>query len=327
MKNRHAGAQQVARQSRAGRSCRHITQRVVWNFRAQLGADDRGGLVGVTELDAKALVLGVADRSDTPPCLEPCGIALWPGRPQIGEVDGGNLGAHLAVTLGGFAVAPADRSALCVVRGQQTRSPEAVQHGGELPAEVASIANAGIHAVAAGREVLVCGIAGQEHPSRPIALGHQQMRRPSICYQDFVIKVASCELPQQHMWVHGLWRDILRPARLQGPDVAIVLRYEASRRRLIMPGDAPALQQVASRRSKVRHEPLHDAGLTVEADTETVAHSAGAAVAADEILAADLLGLTVGRANRRGHRLLVLRQILQSDGPSRIYPLVLYRAL
>src|SRR5215472_2171592 len=55
---------------------------------------------------------------------------------------------------------------------EASRPTETTQHSGELPTEVASIANPGIHAVAAGRDVLVRRIPSQKHPTQSIALGH-----------------------------------------------------------------------------------------------------------------------------------------------------------
>src|SRR5262245_1117020 len=218
----------------------------------------------------------------------------------------------------GFAVAPADRSALRVVRGEEARTAEAMQDSGELPTKVTSIANPSIHAVAPGRYVLVRRIPSQKHPTQFIPLGHQQVRRPGISHQDLVIKVAAYKPPKQHMRVHYLWRHVLRPAGLQRPDVAIVLCDQTARRRLIMPSHTPALQDVRRRRAKMGHEARHDAGLAVQANTETVAHSASAAVAADEILTADLLGRTVPCAKRSGYPIHVLRQILERDPPARL---------
>src|SRR4029453_7473819 len=157
--------------------------------------------IGVTELDAETLVLGVADRGDAPPGLDPCGIALRPECRQIATVESGNFGAHLAVALRGFAVAPANWSALRIIRGEQARSAETSQHSSELPTEVASVANPSVHAVTPGRDVLVRRIPNQKHPAQSIALGHQQVRRPGISHQDLVIKVATCKSAQQHMWV------------------------------------------------------------------------------------------------------------------------------
>src|SRR5437588_6568264 len=121
------------------------------------------------------------------------------------------------------------------------------------------------------------------------------------------------------MRVYAVRCHVLRPPRLQGPDVAIVLCDQAARRRLIMPSHAPALQHVSRRRAKMRHEAWHDASLAIEPNAETVSNSARAAVAAHEILAADLFGRTVRCANRRRHPLYILRQILERDPPTRVH--------
>jgi hypothetical protein len=53
----------------------------------------------------------------------------------------------------------------------------------ELQQKVTRIANTGIHAVAAGWDVLVCGVAGEKYPVEAVALGDQKMRRPGTCEQ------------------------------------------------------------------------------------------------------------------------------------------------
>src|SRR5262249_54800008 len=111
---------------------------------------------------------------------------------------------------------------------------------------------------------------------------------------------------------------VARPARLQRPDVGIVLRDQGPSGRLVVPGDAPALQHGARARPEVGHEALHDPRLAVEADAERVAHLAAAAIAPDEIAAADLLGLAVAVAQRGAYSFGILRQRLERDAPARV---------
>src|SRR5262249_26554080 len=239
--------QKDARQAHAGYGSGHVPHRIVRDVRPGLCADHRRSWIGVTELDAETLGLGGAERGDAPHGLEPCDIALRRGCRQIATIQRRNFGAHLAVAFRGFAVAPADWSALCVVRSEQAWSTETTQHSGELPTEVASIANPGIHAVAPGRDVLVRRIPSQKHPTQSTALGHHKVRRPGISHQNLVITASASQPSQQPMWVHGLWRHVLRPTILQRPDVAIILCDQAARGRLVMPSHTPALQYVGCR--------------------------------------------------------------------------------
>src|SRR6516164_11538650 len=182
-----------------------------------------------------------------------------------------------------------------------------MQSCGELPAEVASISDAGVHTITAGRDVLVGGVAGQQHPFDSIRLRYQQMRGPSVGNQDLVFEVATSKPLQQGVRVDCLRCDARRPSRLKSPRVVIVLRNQCANGRLIMPSHSPTLQHVHRPRAEVRHEALHYARLTVELNAKTVAYLALAAVATDQVGTTYLFGLPVCRAKRRSHSFRILR--------------------
>ena len=80
---------------------------------------------------------------------------------------------------------------------------------------------------------------------------------------------------------------------MNSPDIFIVLGNHRSKRRLVVPGDTPALQQISLGRSKVDHVEFADARLPLQLYAQPRPNTAGTAVAADEILTAHLLlGLT-----------------------------------
>src|SRR5579859_8285219 len=212
-----------------------------------------------------------------------------------------DFSAHLAMTGRSRPVTKADRTSLGIIRRHQAWTSEAMQDCGELPAEVASIADAGVHAITAGWNVLMSSVACQQDPIGPIGLRHEQVRSPGVGNQDFVFKVAACKFPQQPVQVHRLRCNTCRPSRLKGPCVAIVLRDQRADSRLIMPSHSPTLQHVGRPGAEVRHEALHHARLTFKANAKTVAHLALTSVATDQVSRAHLFGPPVRGAERRGH--------------------------
>jgi hypothetical protein len=110
-----------------------------------------------------------------------------------------------------------------------------MQYGGKLPAKVTRIANTGIHAVAAGWDVLVRGVAGEKCPVEAVALGDQKMWRPGTCEQDFVIELATGEVTKHCAGINRLRRDVLRKPRLECPDVPVILRDQRVLGGLIVP--------------------------------------------------------------------------------------------
>src|SRR6516165_7675582 len=126
-----------------------------------------------------------------------------------------------------------------------------MQSCGELPAEVASISDAGVHAVTAGWNVLMSSVARQQDPIDPIRLRHEQVRGPSVGNKNLVFEVAACKFSQQCVRVHCLRCNTRRPSRLKGPCVAIVLRDQCASCRLIMPSYSPTLQHIRGQGAEV----------------------------------------------------------------------------
>jgi hypothetical protein len=77
------------------------------------------------------------------------------------------------VSAGRLAVAQAHRTPLSIIRGKQRGATETVYSRGEFPAQIYRIGYARIHAVAAGRYVLMRGITCQKHTVRAVALGDE----------------------------------------------------------------------------------------------------------------------------------------------------------
>src|SRR5215471_21132762 len=96
------------------------------------------------------------------------------------------------------------------------------------------------------------------------------MRRPGACEQDFVIEVATGEVTEYFARIDRLRRDVLRKPRLEGPDVAVVLRDQRALVRLVVPCHAKMLEHVMGRGAKVDQEPVHYSRLTMQSDAETM---------------------------------------------------------
>src|SRR5262245_23650963 len=164
-----------------------------------------------------------------------------------------------------------------------------MQYGGKLPAKVTRIADAGIHAMAAGWNVLVRGVAGEKYPVEGVALGDQQVRCPGTCEQDFVIELATGEVAKHCAGINRVRRDVLRKSRLKSPDVPVILRDQRALGGLVVPRHAKMLEYVLGRGAKVDQKPVHHSRLTVQSDAETIPDLTAAPVAADKVLAAQLL--------------------------------------
>ena len=162
------------------------------------------------------------------------------------------------------------------------------------------------------------GIAGEQHPPLAIAFGNHEMRRPGIGNQNLVRKIPSGKSAQQCGYVDVLRRHLLRPARLQGPDIFVVLRDQGARGGLVVPGNPPALEQVDIGRAEMGQEALLHSPLALEPDADAIANPAGPPVATDQIAAADLLSRPISRSKRCDHLILVLREVLQFHAPPRV---------
>src|SRR6516165_11500995 len=100
---------------------------------------------------------------------------------------------------------------------------------------------------------------------------------------------------------------------MQRPVIDIVLRNQRANGRLVVPGDAPALQHVARRRAKMHHIALCNARLALKLDPEAAPHAARTTIAAGEIGTAYCLGLPRHRlAHDRPDAVGILRAVLKS---------------
>ena len=219
----------------------------------------------------------------------------------------------------GQPIAQADRAPLPFIGRQQIRAAEALHRRGELPAEIDRVADAGVHAVAAGRDVLMRGIACQEDTATLIALGQQQVREPRIGDQDVAGEAAPGPFVEQRTGINRRGIDSGRRPGLQGPGIRVVLRDQGAERGLIVPGDTEGLQQAARVGREVDHVAMCDLGFALEADAQPVADDAGAAVAAGEEIAAHFLRRAgLGHAQGTGDAGLVLHETLERRAPARL---------
>ena len=97
--------------------------------------------------------------------------------------------AQIAARLGD--IAGADRLALDAVGIEQAVAAPAFEHGGELPGQIDRVADAGIHAEAAGRRHDVRGVAGDEAAAVAIMLGDQFAPHPRQHAQNLELEIAA----------------------------------------------------------------------------------------------------------------------------------------
>ena len=95
-----------------------------------------------------------------------------------------------------------------------------------------------------------------------------------------------------------------RKTAVQGPDVPIILRNERSVGRLIVPGDAPTLQEFTRVRSKMRHIARHNSAFDPKRNLQVFTHPAPATVTTEQIgafhpVSAPRLFLHAGHQRRR----------------------------
>src|SRR5262245_58628241 len=96
-------------------------QRIVWDRGARPAAGRGRGRVGVADLDAEALVLGIAQRCNIFRSITARSFTIGAVGIQVrrASIDRSDVGAHPAVALRGLAIAQADRSAFGTVECEQ----------------------------------------------------------------------------------------------------------------------------------------------------------------------------------------------------------------
>ena len=262
-----AVGEEDAWQARARRRGRLVDDRIAFD-----------AVVAIAELQAPAFVFGVAKGCDG----TAKGVGIGDGLIELGDLE-----PHAGVALRAQPVAQADRPALALVGLEQAFRRPALERGRELPAEIDGIADAGVHAVATGRDVLVRRIARQEDAAALVALGQQEMREPGIGHQDFP-REGAARPGIEHCLRVGV--AVGGHARLQGPGVLVVLRDQRALVGLVVPGDAEGLQDIARVGLEMNHVSMGNGRLAVQPDAELLAHDRGAAVAAGQEVAAHGLG-------------------------------------
>jgi hypothetical protein len=190
----------------------------------------------------------------------------------------------------------ADRLALAAVARQEIRAAPALGHGGEFPAKIDHVADAGVHAHGAGRRKLMHRVAREEHPSLGIPLGDKTAPRPDAQADPFDVERLADRTPDQRILVnarfgllavgvnhhqppHGV--DGIDHADVGPQPVAVDGEKEGALRL------AAALQQI--RRAEEQVHRITEDALAHEADAELAADRAGGAIAADQVVGLDPL--------------------------------------
>src|SRR5277367_6421514 len=311
---RHTVGKVDVRQSRAWQRCGLVGNWVAWDIDMRLRHDNRRVCIAVAHFDAVAFVLSVSEPLDADARVGEGRIALSVS--GIGEVLVGlpDRQSYRHVAPGGLTIAQPYRAALAIVGLQKSRPRITLQSRRQLPADVERVANSGIHPVAARGNELVGRVAREENPSTTVALGNEQMWVPGIRHEGLECEGPSREAMDQRRRVDFVQWGVGREKSVQSPEVAIVLSDHRRLRRLIVPRDARWLQHVAGVGTEMHHVKLGDPGNAVITDVEASADLTGATVAANQILALDLLGLArFGIPYGRNHGILVLDKIVERD--------------
>ena len=269
--------------------------------RRAVGADDGRAVVAVTEVEAEREPLVPHRLGEPAPVLRARGVAGRPGLEDLGgrqALAGGEHAPEIRARFGD--VAHGHRPALDFVGTQQRAAGPAAQGRLELPAEIDGILDAGVHAEAAGRRHQVRGIAGNEHPLRPVAVGDELAPHPPHHRQDLVVERAA-HGARQRMADVGLGMGHL----VGGADdrhaeaLAAVDRHDGEPGALGPDEDETVGPSLVVQRGKVRAAQHHvggvgQRGVAAHGDAGALAHQAGAAVGADEIVGRDVAGLAGG---------------------------------
>src|ERR1700676_11750 len=124
-------------------------------------------MIHVAELDAVALVLRISELRDTGRNLGATLAADGHRGVEIAPVALRNSEPDLGVPRRSFPVPQADRTPFALVRGQQFGATDTAKHRRQLPSEVHSVADPGVHAITTGRDILVDGVASEKYPPPP----------------------------------------------------------------------------------------------------------------------------------------------------------------
>jgi len=220
-----------------------------------------------------------------------------------------------------FCAAPAtdgarDRPAFGLVAvEQQIAVASAAQHGGELPAEIDRVLDAGVHALAAGRAVDVGGIAGEKHAAVSIADGQPLVDaeggEPARAVQPQARRAVTVHVALQ--FVDGAGRVVL-VVLAHGEDApGRFLERKHRDGAAAVPPDVDALMVEIAVDLDVAEQVGLRLGVAFEFDAERAAHEAAGAIGADHVHGAQRLGAAVMGAQLGGDAAVVLFEADEFD--------------
>ena len=187
------------------------------------------------------------------------------------------------------------RPALGVVGVEQLRVAPALQHGSDLPAEVARVLKSGVHTVAAIRRVAVRCVAGDEDAARAVGIGDGKSQVPESDVVELNFERGADGFVQIGPEVEVVGRRARRHWRVKEPSVAQVNPAEklpvALERRLqhvVVRLSGIALEKhmqfLRAKHQQHHHAVVVGAGLR---QARLLAHQRPGAVATDDVGGAD----------------------------------------
>ena len=219
------------------------------------------------------------------------------------------------------SVAQRDRPALGLIACEQAGAGPARAYGGELPAEVHDVADAGVHAEAGERGEEVGGVAGEEDARRLVALRDEGLTAgPRSAGKDLEFGVAAHRTLPEHP-AHDVGRcerlpvDVGRHLVMHDPVLGPVLRvHEAAVlgiddpgddcRRAAAVGDQAGCADVVGQHGAAHERAWRAAVLAGHGDAELAADGAARAVGGDHEACGD--GVTCAIADILDQRLDVV---------------------
>ena len=259
--------------------------------RRAVGADDGRAVVAVAEVEAEGEPFVPHGFGEPAAVLLARRVARRPGLKDFSRRQALAGGEHAPEIRARFGdVAHGDRAALDLVGAQQRVAGPAAQCGLELPAEIDGVLDAGIHAEAAGRRHQMGGIAGNEDALRSIAVGHELAPHPAHHREDLVVEVAAHGARERPADVGlGVGHLVGGADDRHAEAVAAVDRHDGEPGALRSDEDEAVGLALVVQRGKVGAAEHHVGGVgqrrvAAHGDAGALAHQAGAAVGADEIV-------------------------------------------
>jgi len=150
-------------------------------------------------LDAPGFIFQVPNALDLSRHASAGCIGRWTVFEQFGRVKGADLLTDIVVAAGCLHVALSDRPTFGIIALQDGFSSKAMKDSGKFPAQIGCITNSGVHAIAAGWNVLVRSIACEEDTTLGVAARNKKMRRPRIGHQDLCFDIPPDEPAKQFL--------------------------------------------------------------------------------------------------------------------------------